>query len=135
MQRLATEIFVQNWKKKLSALAMVSIAWVALASQQEIELTVTAPIRYLNIASGLVVNEDAVKSVELTMAGLRNSIRSLEQEDVQVLVDLNRLTAGPHYLNLSARNVDLPLGLKIQSILPQKIIVILNQLNEKAPLE
>ena len=135
MQRLATEIFVQNWKKKLSALAMVSIAWVALASQQEVELTVTTPIRYLNIASGLVVNEDAVKSVELTMAGRRNSIRSLEQEDVQVLVDLNRLTAGPHYLNLSARNVDLPLGLKIQSILPQKIIVILNQLDEKAPVE
>jgi uncharacterized protein (TIGR00159 family) len=135
IQRIATEIFVQNWKKKLSALAMVSIAWVALASQQEVELTVTAPIRYLNIASGLVVNEDAVKSVELTMAGRRNSIRSLEQEDVQILVDLNRLTAGPHYLNLSARNVDLPLGLRIQSILPQKIIVILNPLNEKAPVE
>lgn len=133
IQTLATEIFVQNWKSKLSALAMVAVAWVALASQQEVELTTTAPIRYLNIASGLVVNEDAVKTVELTLAGRRNSIRSLEQEEIQVLVDLNRLSAGPHYLNLSARNVDLPIGLKIQTLLPQKIIVILNPMSRKMP--
>jgi uncharacterized protein (TIGR00159 family) len=133
IQTFLTEIFVQNWKSKLSALAMVSIAWVALASQQEIELTVTAPIRYLNIASGLAVNEDAVKTVELTLAGRRNSIRSLAERDIQVLVDLNRLTAGPHYLNLSARNVDLPLALKIQSMLPQKIIVILNPRSRETP--
>ena len=133
IQAFLTDIFVQNWKSKLSALAMVSIAWVALASQQEIELTVTAPIRYLNIASGLVVNEDAVKTVDLTLAGRRNSIRSLAEEEIQVLVDLNRLTAGPHYLNLSARNVDLPLALKIRSMLPQKIIVILNPLPQETP--
>jgi len=133
IQTFLTDIFVQNWKSKLSALAMVSIAWVALASQQEIELNVTSPIRYLNIASGLVVNEDAVKAVDLTLAGRRNSIRSLAEEEIQVLVDLNQLTAGPHYLNLSARNVDLPLGLKIQSMLPQKIIVILNPLSPETP--
>ena len=135
IQTLLTEIFVQNWKSKLSALAMVSIAWVVLASQQDIELTITAPIHYLNVGSGLAVNADAVKDVELTLAGRRNSIRSLEKRDLQVLVDLNRLTAGPHYINLSTRNVDLPLGLRIQKMVPQKIIVILNALSRKAPTD
>jgi hypothetical protein len=120
-------IFIENWRTKLSALALVSIAWLVLASQQEAELIMTAPVQHTNIAPDLMLGPGSTPTVDLTVSGRRNTIRSLKEQDIQVSVDLSGITSGRHLIKVSAKNIFLPYGVKIDRVAPQKIMVNLRQ--------
>jgi hypothetical protein len=116
-------VFVENWRTKLSALALVTIAWLVLASQQEAELTMTAPVQHTNVASDLILGPGSTPTIDLTVSGRRNTIRTLKEQDVQVSVDLSGITLGRHLIKVSAKNIFLPFGVKIDRVAPQKIMV------------
>jgi uncharacterized protein (TIGR00159 family) len=123
-------LFIDNWRTKLGALALVTIAWVALASQQDSELTVAVPVHYTDIPSQLAVGQGSTPTVDLTLSGRRNRIRTLKDQDVQVSVDLSNIDAGKHLIRLSAKNIFLPFGVKIDRVAPQKILVNLQSQSE-----
>ena len=120
-------VFVENWRTKLSALALVTIAWLVLASQQEAEFTMTTPVQHTNIAPDLMLGPGSTPTVDLTVSGRRNTIRNLKEQDVQVSVDLSGITFGRHLIKVSAKNIFLPFGVKIDRVAPQKIMVNLRQ--------
>jgi len=115
--------FVENWRTKLSALALVTIAWLILASQQEAELNLTVPIQHNRTPSHLMLGQGSTSTVDLTLSGRRNTIRTLRDEDVQVRVDVNDIPSGRHLIKLSAKNIYLPFGVKIDQVAPQTIMV------------
>jgi uncharacterized protein (TIGR00159 family) len=123
-------LFIDNWRTKLGALALVTIAWVALASQQDSELTVAVPVHYTDIPNQLTVGQGSTPTVDLTLSGRRNRIRTLKDQDVQVSVDLSKIDAGKHLIRLSAKNIFLPFGVKIDRVAPQKILVNLQSQSE-----
>lgn len=116
-------VFVENWRTKLGALALVTIAWLVLASQQEAELIMTAPVQHTNVAPDLILGPGSTPTVDLTVSGRRNTIRALKEQDVQVSVDLSGITLGRHLIKVSAKNIFLPFGVKIDRVAPQKIMV------------
>jgi uncharacterized protein (TIGR00159 family) len=116
-------VFVENWRTKLSALALVTIAWLVLASQQEAEQTLTVPVQHSRIPSDLMLGQGSTPTVDLTLSGRRNTMRTLRDQDVQVRVDVNDMTSGRHLIKLSAKNIYLPFGVKIDRLAPQKIMV------------
>jgi len=120
-------VFVENWRTKLSALALVTIAWFVLASQQEAELTMTTPIQHTNITSNLMLGPGSTPTVDLTISGRRNTIRTLREQDVQVSVDLSGIEPGRHLIKVSAKNIFLPFGVQIDRVAPQKIMVNLRR--------
>jgi diadenylate cyclase len=120
-------VFVENWRTKLSALALVIIAWLVLASQQEAELIMTAPVQHTNIAPDLILGPGSTPTVDLTVSGRRNTIRNLKEQDVQVSVDLSGITFGRHLIKVSAKNIFLPYGVKIDRVAPQKVMVNLRR--------
>lgn len=115
--------FVENWRTKLSALALVTIAWLVLASQQEAEVTLTVPVQHIRIPSHLMLGQGSTPTVDLTLSGRRNTIRTLRDQDVQVRVDVNDISSGRHLVKLSAKNIYLPFGFKIDRVAPQKIMI------------
>lgn len=123
-------LFIENWRTKLGALALVTIAWFALASQQESELTVAVPVQLTGVSDQLVVAQGSTATVDLTLSGRRNKIRTLKDQDVQVSVDLSNIDAGKHFIRLSAKNIFLPFGVKIDQVAPQKILVNLQAQSE-----
>ncbi len=116
-------VFIDNWRTKLGALALVAIAWFILASQQESEVTITVPVQHSNISNQLVLGQGSTPSVDLTVSGRRNKVRTLKDKDVQVSVDLSGIAAGKHLIRLSAKNIFLPFGVKIDRVAPQKVLV------------
>lgn len=120
-------IFVENWRTKLSALALVTIAWLILASQQEAELIITTPVQHTNVPSHLMLGQGSTPTVDLTLSGRRNTIRTLMDQDVQVSFDLSAITLGRHLIKVSTKNIVLPFGVKIDRVAPQKIMVNLRQ--------
>ncbi len=123
-------LFIENWRTKLGALALITIAWFALASQQESELTVAVPVQLTGVSDQLVVAQGSTATVDLTLSGRRNKIRTLKDQDVQVSVDLSNIDAGKHFIRLSAKNIFLPFGVKIDQVAPQKILVNLQAQSE-----
>ena len=120
-------IFVENWRTKLSALALVTIAWLILASRQEAALTITTPVQHTNVPSHLMLGQGSTPTVDLTLSGRRNTIRTLMDQDVQVSFDLSAITLGRHLIKVSTKNIVLPFGVKIDRVAPQKIMVNLRQ--------
>ena len=120
-------IFVENWRTKLSALALVTIAWLILASQQEAELIITTPVQHTNVPSHLMLGQGSTPTVDLTLSGRRNTIRTLKDQDVQVSFDLSAITLGRHLVKVTTKNIFLPFGVKIDRVAPQKIMVNLRQ--------
>jgi len=114
---------VENWRTKLSALALVTIAWLVLASQQEAEVTLTVPVQHIRIPSHLMLGQGSTPTVDLTLSGRRDTIRTLRDQDVQVRVDVNDISSGRHLVKLSAKNIYLPFGFKIDRVAPQKIMI------------
>jgi YbbR domain-containing protein len=47
----------------------------------------------------------------------------LRDQDIQVRVDVNDITSGRHMVKLSAKNIYLPFGVKIDQVAPQTIMV------------
>jgi diadenylate cyclase len=119
--------FIQNWGPKLGALALVTVAWLVLASQEEVKTSVIAPVHYTNLQNELVVDRDSTHMVNLTLSGRRKGIKALEDRDVQVYFDLGVFSAGTHQIRLSAKNIDLPLGVTIDHVTPQYIKAILKK--------
>ena len=116
-------IFVENWRTKLGALALVTIAWLVLASQQEADTTITTPVQHTNVPSQLILGPGSTPTVDLTVSGRRNAIRTLKEQDIQVSVDLTDITLGRHLIKISAKNIFLPFGVNIDRVAPQKIMV------------
>ncbi|UCH23372.1 MAG: diadenylate cyclase [Deltaproteobacteria bacterium] len=117
--------FIENWRHKLGALGVVIVAWFVLASQQDVNISIAAPIQYVNLSHQMALDQRSAKTVNLKLSGRRNSVRALKEQDVRVQVDLKRLSAGNHLIKLAAKNIDLPLGVKVESVTPQEIRVIL----------
>ena len=121
IQRFLEDFFIKNWKQKLTALALVSTAWLFLAGQQEIKITFSAPVRFENAAAEIPEGQGAMKAVDLTIAGRPRQIKVIEPEKVVVRVNLNGLAAGKHQIRLTGKNVDLPSGVKVEQFTPQRI--------------
>ncbi len=125
LEQFFKEAFIDNWKTKLGALVLVTVAWMILAVQQEMHINLTAPIRYENLPAELVVGDESVNTVGLTLAGRRNLVSSLKEEDLSVRVDLTGFGSGDHLIKLGAANIDIPMGTRVDRFTPPKIAVSL----------
>lgn len=121
IQNLFEDFFIKNWKMKLGAFALVSIAWLALASHQEEKLTLRTQIRLVNLPVEMSVVDGAVKVVDLAFSGRRSRIKALRDQDIRLQVDLAGFSEGTHLIRLSDKNVELPSGVKVDRITPRKI--------------
>lgn len=124
---LLKSAFSRNWKPKLGALALVTVAWLILASQQMTSTHINARVDHINTPPGMHLTEISAKSVKLTLSGNRNTISALKDQDVHIRVDLAQLSKGTHLIKLSGKNVDLPLGVSVAAVIPQQIKIILKE--------
>jgi uncharacterized protein (TIGR00159 family) len=125
IQRFLEDFFIKNWKQKLTALALVSMAWLFLASQQAIKITFSAPVHFDNAGAQIPGAPGAMKAVDLTISGRQRQVKAIEPGNVMVRVNLKGLAAGKHQIRLSGKNVDLPPGVKVEQFTPQNIEVTL----------
>jgi diadenylate cyclase len=123
----------RNWKPKLVAFVLVALTWMILASQQNINTSITAPVRIVKQPANVVLVASTPETVRLNLTGNRMFVDALRQQDVRVELDLSSLSAGKHMIRLSRRDVDLPLGIAIDSVVPQEVEVTLKAAPVEAP--
>lgn len=117
------------WGLRVLALALALLLWFVLSFERRetrSERQVQASITYMRGDDMVLLNPR--QSVDLTLSGPRETINRVNPFDVSVQVDLRQAEPGTQAVNLTAENVSLPQGLRVDSIQPSSVDVTVDRL-------
>lgn len=134
INRLFRRVFLEDWLLKLVALGITLALWFGVTGMRA-----PTTVRLKNIALNLRVAGDVeitnspAQEVELVVTGDKRLIDRVNARDLIVAVDLSDIKAGDQIVQITPENVniDLPNGLKIDEIQPNKIAVRLEKVEER----
>lgn len=101
-------LLVSRWRLKLGTLAIVSLAWLMLAGQQDFEVTITVPVEFKNLPEYMEIVDPLKPSVKITARGLRKDASTLNARNVQVELDVSSAKLGRKTYRVSPNQALLP---------------------------
>lgn len=134
VRRLLHRVFLEDWLTKVVALFITLTLWLGVTGLRS-PITVRFPsvpltIRYSNDTE---VTNSPVQEVELTVTGDKRKIDQINKNDLVVLLDLTDVPAGDRTVSLAPDtiNVELPTGVKLEAVQPNRIAVKLEPVEER----
>jgi len=127
-------ILFQDWKIKITALIIAVSLWLSVGGlRAPVSKRISNVPLNLSYSSEFEITNSPTKEVDLIVVGDKSKLERLRREDLVVLVDLSDLKAGEKTVTLTpeAVSVELPSGVKLEEILPSKILVRLEKIAEK----
>lgn len=134
-RRLFRRIFLEDWLLKLVALAITLALWLGVTG-----LSTPVTKRFRNVPLNLsfsndleVTNSPPSDIQEISVTGDKRKIDSINESMMVVSVDLTTLKAGNQVVQLTPEsvNIQLPSGVKITDITPNKIPINLEKVIER----
>lgn len=125
-------LLTYNWRVKLASLAVVVGLWSALVGPQSAEVGFTIPVIYDNIPASLDLTGNRTQEVYLRVRGPRELINLLDPRRLRANLNLKDAQEGTTRYSLSARDVDIPLGVEVVGVDPATVTV---RLKKKPPPE
>jgi YbbR-like protein len=129
---LFERIFLRDWGTKLIALGISVALWFGVSGK-----TVSRRIQnvHLNLLSAneMQISNEPLKEVEITITGDKQKIDRLTKDDLVVSVDLTETLSGDKILELKPEtvNIELPSGIRLDEIQPNKIAIVLEKVIER----
>lgn len=126
-------IFIEDWLMKLLALGISLALWLGVSGLQEPATKTLYKVRLNTLISDeFVITNTPIDEIELALAGDKRRVNPLRGEDISATIDLTDILEGERTIQLTPQNidVDLPNGVKINKIRPNKIAVSLEKVGE-----
>ena len=131
---IARKVFLEDWTTKLVALAITLALWVGVTglstptTRQIAEVPLT-----LSYSNKTEITSASVQTVNIVISGDRRKVNQVTENNLVISVDLSDVPPGERLVQLGPENVsiDLPLGVKLQEIRPNRIAVRLESVEEK----
>jgi YbbR-like protein len=129
---LVERIFLRDWGTKLMALAITLAIWFGVTGQSVTRRIRNVHVNYLQSNEMQITNEP-LHEVEITITGDKQKIDRLKAEDLVISADLSVIQAGDKIVQLLPETVslDLPSGVKLDEVQPNKIAVKLEKILER----
>ena len=134
IRRLFRRVFLEDWLIKATALFITLGLWLGVTGLR-------APIttRLNNVAIKLRVSNDIeitnspVQEVDLVITGDKRKIDQIKQSDLVVSLDLADAQTGDRIVQITPENVnvELPTGVRLDEVQPNKIAVKLEKVEER----
>lgn len=134
LARWFRRIFLDDWTMKLLALIITLALWFGVSGLRE---EITTRIENVNlrprISNELVITNPPPATVNLVLAGDKRKIEPLSNQNLIVSLDLSDVSAGEQTIELTPQNVnvELPTGVKLEEIQPNKIAIKLEKAIER----
>jgi YbbR domain-containing protein len=133
-RRLFRRIFLEDWLLKLIALAITLALWLGVTG-----LRAPTTVRLKNVSLNPRVSNDMeitnspVKEVDIVVTGDKRKVDRVNANDLVISVDLTDIKSGDRTVQLSPEtvNLELPSGIKLDEIQPNKIAVRLERVSER----
>ncbi len=126
-------IFIDDWLLKLTALVITLALWLGVSGLQDITNTRLRNVSLNPIFSNqLEITNSPVQEVSLRVNGDKRLVENLNPQRLVVTLDLTSVGEGEHTIQITPENiaVDLPSGVKIEEIQPDKIAIKLEKVEE-----
>lgn len=129
---LLQRIFLRDWGTKLIALAITLAIWFGITGQ-----TITRRIQTIHLnfipPNTMQITNEPIHEIEITVSGDKNKIDRLKPEDLVATVDLSGVNSGEKVVELKPEDIslELPSGIKLTEIQPNKILVKLEKTIER----
>ena len=133
IKRLFRKIFLEDWLIKLTALAITFALWLGVTGLQAPLTTRLSGVTFSPLVSNdLEITNSPTQEVDIVITGDKRKIDQLNPRDLVVSLDLTDVKAGERTLQITPQNVtvDLPSGVKIDKIQPDKIAIKLEKVEE-----
>ena len=134
IKTILKRVFINDWHLKLTALFISFSLWLGVTGFRDLTTTRLRNVT-LNplVANDLeITNANQVEEVDLVVSGDKRVVEQLSSRDLVVSVDFANIQEGERSLQITPQNVtvDLPNGIKILEIQPNKIALKLEKLIE-----
>lgn len=134
LRRIFRRVFLEDWGTKLIALGITFALWLGITG-----LRAPTTVRLKNITLNTRISNDMeitntpTNDVEIVITGDKRIIDKLNSRDLVVSVDLTDIKAGDRIVQLTPEtvNLELPSGVKLDNIQPNKVAVKLEKVEEK----
>lgn len=124
---------VRDPVSKLGCLLLATMLWMYVVGEEKIQFEFRdVPVRFLNLAADLGVQEGGMRSVTLRVSGPKATAGGLKPADFEVRVDVSGKRRGMILIPLSLDNVVSPRSdVKVERIDPPSLRVVLEPVDRK----
>jgi YbbR domain-containing protein len=121
------------WTKLLSLFLAVAVWFVVSAPRRErtVERAYAAPLALIGVPRDLVITTAVQDTVNVRLRGRLSSIRSISSANLEATVDLSTSQPGEFVVTLRQQALNVPQGVEVVSIEPNKIRFRLERLRQK----
>ena len=126
-------IFIDDWLIKLTALLITLALWFGVTGFQAPTTTRLRSVTLNPLVSNqLEITNTPIQEVDLVVTGEKRKIDQLNPRELVVSLDLTTVPEGERTVQISAENitVDLPPGVKIDEVRPNKTSIKLEKVEE-----
>ncbi len=131
---LFRRIFLEDWLIKVISLFITITLWLGVTG---LRAPTTARLRSIplniRVSNNIEVTNSPVQEVDLVITGDKRRIEQLNPRDLVVSLDLVDVAEGDRTVQITPENinVELPTGVKLEEVQPNKIAVKLEQVEER----
>ncbi len=139
LRRIFRRVFLEDWGTKLIALGITFALWLGISG-----LRAPTTLRLKNVTLNTRVSNEMemtntpIQEVDIVVTGDKRSVDRLNARDLIVSIDLSDVKSGDQTVQLTPETVslELPSGIKLDEIQPNKIAIRLEKVEEReVPVE
>ena len=109
---------INNLSLKILAVLLAFLLWMQVASQETVQMTLAAPVEFLDVPADLEISNDYPREVEVVLQTDRP--RSLEA-GISVMIDMRDASSGVAVVHLNENNIRGARGAEIVSVTPARL--------------
>ncbi|MGI8641797.1 MAG: CdaR family protein [Pyrinomonadaceae bacterium] len=133
-RRLFQRVFLDDWFIKAVALVITFALWLGVTG---LRAPTTARLKNitlnLRVSNSIEVTNSPVQEVDLVVTGDKRKIDQINPRDLVASLDLTEVQAGDRTVQITPENmnVELPTGVKLEEVQPNKIAIKLEAVQER----
>lgn len=125
----------ENLWLKLASILLAVILWFFVMSSGRSVIIKDVPVQYINMPQSFEM-VDMARNVSVVIEGQKRLLSGLNEGEISVVVDLEKMQAGENLYSLSKKNIKLPKSLSITSISPETLKLTLEErLKKEVPVK
>lgn len=121
MKRL-TPFFLENMGTKILALVITLFLWFLVLGRRDFVLTKDIDFELKTNVEYSIMNQSADK-IRVRVSGPRLSLKKFKEENHYLILNLQNFSEGLHDIDIPNQKIELPSGVKILSVRPNRIRV------------
>ena len=134
IRRLFRRVFLDDWFIKAVALVITFALWLGVTGlRNETRARLKNIALNLRVSNNVEVTNSPVEEVDLVVTGDKRRIDQINPRDLVAALDLTEVQAGDRTVQITPENVivELPTGVKLEEVQPNKIAVKLETVVER----